>query len=182
MTERTPEAAESRGSAAAAGKLELCRWRRRRTVWLVVTVVLAAVWVSSAWWGVMWIAEDRSDNVVFNGAGVGVYIGDRPLHYWKGAGPGFNVYTSNSPQFLWLPHFSQRQGITAGVPLWFLPVAAGVMWLRATRCSVRIRCRLEAGCCSGCGYELAGVRTEGDGGVVCPECGERVTDTQRGGK
>lgn len=166
MTERTPQAPPA--ARGAAGKLELHQWRRRRRVWLVVTVVLAAVWVSSAWWGFSWLSPNRRWS---GGIATGVVgLVHRSPKDTMIVMQGF--YGNPAPRLRWMPVFERVPvGTRCLVPIWPFVAGAGAVWLRAARRAKRLRRRLTGGLCMRCGYELAAVPVSSDAGVVCPECG-----------
>ena len=81
--------------------------------------------------------------------------------------------------FLWpLTHIVTKTRLLASpafIPfLWVLPSLFGVAGLRRDLRGVKKRmldANLGAGCGPSCGYQIAGMQSEADGCIVCPECG-----------
>lgn len=148
---------------------------------LVVCVVIAAVWLSSRWWGVQRTAET-------NGRWLHLALGRGVFSYndvslgrsltcdaeWSFHNPaaewGFHTPTARS----WRPSLmvGPRQTLL-WLPLWIpvviLVLSTAWLWWRDRR-------RVRAGHCAACGYDLAGLAP----GVGCPECGAKPTEPLAG--
>jgi hypothetical protein len=144
-------------------------------VCLGMTVVLAAVWFSSAWWGCGWWSASRR-------WGIGIEPCRVVASYWrsKPTGPVFPpggraFYSQNEagyPVSLFAqPYFSRSSAVLAvGVPIWIFVASAGAMLFYADRRTRRLAHRLAESICPKCGYDLTGLGDAGDS-VTCPECG-----------
>ena len=146
------------------GKLK--RAARKTVKWggAGVTVLLAVLWIGSAWWMVGWIFADGDRYYVLSGQ-MGVYlratvdssvkeaegICDRAplrLHWW----------------------FDSRQKFTYqaySIPLWPPFLLSLLATAAAWRSDAKHLRRAREGTCLACGYDRAGLAP----GAVCPECG-----------
>ncbi|MCL4196643.1 MAG: hypothetical protein KJZ69_04055 [Phycisphaerales bacterium] len=133
----------------------------------VLTVLLLAVWLGSAWWQVP-LRQGGGRGAI--GLGAGQLLATWPM---RGPAPSRGMYVEafelRIGGFSWW--FASRhlpvvvKGSTlhlVGVPLWSLALATGLpsawLWFRDRR--------RAPGLCVHCGYDL-----RGNASGVCPECG-----------
>lgn len=85
---------------------------------------------------------------------------------------GTEVIGMDDPHWLWpgeTGFVEASDGLWGAVlPLWIPAAVSGGVLLALARSHLRERRRAMVGCCTKCGYDLAGI----DG--VCPECGRRL--------
>ena len=131
---------------------------------LVVTVLLAALWVASAsWYYMSAYQEPQWTSWIPTGEtwSVSVQLGVLEISYWKAADfppelAGLVLLLQVPPSQLW------------SIPLWTLALIAAIptaiAWHR-DRSSAR---RLKQGHCPHCAFDLTGLAPN----TLCPECGK----------
>ena len=91
---------------------------------------------------------------------------DKP--YWSG-----EWVRSDSRVWQWLVQRLDQEsfdakGFGVNFNVWSVPAVVGGVGIAVLLWSGRVMRRVRAGCCKGCGYDLAGLGV----GAVCPECGK----------
>lgn len=140
-------------------------WRRAVRVGLVVSSLLAALWVFSAVWSVGW----RSRGLVYVGVGHGAAGVTEKRSGWRVSDfePGWKFERARGPLAWSINRHSGGRDWWVWVPLW-MPLAGsmaltGAAWVLGRRAARRAR----LGWCAACGYDRAGLAA----GARCPECG-----------
>lgn len=133
-----------------------------------LTVLILAVWVASARWGIGYVAKSINFEVI--GGSVDVIVwGQSDRGYVKG------LHTWRTPRFEWwywewltLPPSKLWEVV---FPIWIFAIppflTASVAW--------RLDRRKPPGTCTNCGYDRTGLTAD----AVCPECGEVSTKVRR---
>jgi hypothetical protein len=137
---------------------------RRATLWggVVVSAVLAVVWLGSMVWFATW---ETSGNMGFS-VGYGS-IGIAKVVTGWGSSARFAWGRVDVPLEWWVLVYKNGRDWMVWVPLWMpLVVSLGVT-AAAWRLEVLARRRARMGKCASCGYDRAGLKA----GAVCPECG-----------
>ncbi len=144
--------------------------RIRKTVkWggAVVTVLLAVVWIGSAWWAISWYRQRGISFIVVNGC---LDVEDRLGRPWPTELLGWEV-RPHDPHFRWSLDWASRSSVwLISVPLW-MPLALSVIVTAAAwRLDTLARRRARMNLCPKCNYDRTGLAA----GVVCPECGTKA--------
>ena len=146
----------------------MIRRLRTLTLWTgaLLSVLIAATFVVSGWWGIVFqVPKPSGPGVAVNSGVIVVAI----AHMWS---PGFAVERIPlSPAYdpRW-PHWRSWNSWAVSLPIIIFPIYALFL---AVAIPTLLVCRfwskpVKSGCCR-CGYDLTG-NTSG----VCPECGVEV--------
>ena len=140
---------------------------------LGLTLLLAAVWVASAWWGCKY--RFGPGTWLEGGTGLVQFVHNQDPStdgWWN---PGLRAYRFKTPQMYWrfqwsykpvYPWSASSRVLSITVPLWSIAVATAFSSALAWRASRRA-VRLRPHSCRCCAYPRAGLAA----GAPCPECG-----------
>ncbi len=140
---------------------------RRTAKWggAVVTALMLATWIGSAWGKAFWFAPKRYYGCVALGRFYIVDTGTAGIPIDRRGGL---LEYQPEPLEWWLEHRKSIYGNHVGIPLWFPTLISLLFSVFAWRADSLSRRRARVGRCPLCGYDRSGLAANS----VCSECGE----------
>ena len=130
----------------------------------VVSVLLLAVWITSAWWYVSWWFRWGDSMAVGGGA---AYVGHNILDIPPAARGAHYGLSTGTPFTWWFADYKYGAGGHMVIPLWSPVFLALLPTVAAWHLDTLTRRRAGVNLCPKCNYDRTGLAP----GAVCPECG-----------